>query len=179
MLRQENDLIEQLRAGNKSALSYLYDHYSAALYGIIIRIVKREEWAEEVLQDAFLKIWNRIDLYEPEKGRLFTWMLNLTRNLAIDKTRSKEITRANKTDDLQELVNTIDKQEQAEMAVAQIGLIAVLNELPADQKFIVEQLYLKGYTQSEVAEEFGIPLGTVKTRLRSAMNTLRILLKVE
>ncbi|HCZ35830.1 MAG TPA: hypothetical protein DHV26_07870 [Cytophagales bacterium] len=158
---------------------YLYDHYSAALYGIIFRIVKREEWAEEVLQDAFLKIWDRIDAYDESKGRLFTWMLNLTRNLAIDKTRSKEITIARKTDDLDEFVNTIDKQEQTEMAVSQIGLLPVLNELPPEQKFIVEQLYLKGYTQSEVADEFGIPLGTVKTRLRSAMSTLRILLKVE
>ncbi len=179
MIRQESDLIKQLRAGDKSALSYLYDHYSAALYGIIFRIVKREEWAEEVLQDAFLKIWDRIDAYDESKGRLFTWMMNLTRNLAIDKTRSKEITRSKKTDDLQDFVHTIDKQEQAEMAVNQIGLLPVLNTLPTDQKFIVEYLYLQGYTQSEVADEFGIPLGTVKTRLRLAMKTLRTILKVE
>ena len=179
MIRQESDLIKQLRAGDKSALSYLYDHYSAALYGIIFRIVKREEWAEEVLQDAFLKIWDRIDAYDESKGRLFTWMMNLTRNLAIDKTRSKEITRSKKTDDLQDFVHTIDKQEQTEMAVNQIGLLPVLNTLPTDQKFIVEYLYLQGYTQSEVAEEFGIPLGTVKTRLRLAMITLRTILKVE
>jgi RNA polymerase sigma factor (sigma-70 family) len=179
VIRQESDLIKQLRAGDKSALSYLYDHYSAALYGIIFRIVKREEWAEEVLQDAFLKIWDRIDAYDESKGRLFTWMMNLTRNLAIDKTRSKEITRSKKTDDLQDFVHTIDKQEQTEMAVNQIGLLPVLNTLPTDQKFIVEYLYLQGYTQSEVADEFGIPLGTVKTRLRLAMKTLRTILKVE
>lgn len=179
MIRHESDLIKQLRAGDKSALSYLYDHYSAALYGIIFRIVKREEWAEEVLQDAFLKIWDRIDAYDESKGRLFTWMMNLTRNLAIDKTRSKEITRAKKTDDLQEFVNTIDKQEQTEMKVGQIGLLPVLDALPPEQKFVVDYLYLKGYTQSEVAEEFGIPLGTVKTRLRLAMNALRMILKVE
>lgn len=179
MIRQESDLIKQLRAGDKSALSYLYDHYSAALYGIIFRIVKREEWAEEVLQDAFLKIWDRIDAYDESKGRLFTWMMNLTRNLAIDKTRSKEITRAKKTDRPHEFVNTIDKQEQTEMAVEQIGLLPVLEALPPEQKLIVEQLYLKGYTQSEVADEFGIPLGTVKTRLRLAMITLRTILKVE
>jgi RNA polymerase sigma factor (sigma-70 family) len=179
VILQESDLIKQLRAGDKSALSYLYDHYSAALYGIIFRIVKREEWAEEVLQDAFLKIWDRIDAYDESKGRLFTWMMNLTRNLAIDKTRSKEITRAKKTDDLHEFVNTIDKQEQTEMAIEQIGLLPVLEALPPEQKLIVEQLYLKGYTQSEVADEFGIPLGTVKTRLRLAMITLRTILKVE
>jgi RNA polymerase sigma factor (sigma-70 family) len=179
VIRQESDLIQQLRTGDKSALAYLYDHYSGALYGIILRIVKRDEWAEEVLQDAFLKIWNRIDAYDESKGRLFTWMMNLTRNLAIDKTRSKEITSARKTDDLQDFVNKIDKKEQIEMVVGQIGLSQVLDALPPEQKFVVEHLYLQGYTQSELAEEFSIPLGTVKTRLRLAMSTLRTILKVE
>lgn len=159
-------------------MDYLYNHYSSALYGVISRIINNEDIAEEVLQDAFLRIWDRIDSYDASKGRLFTWMLNIARNLAIDKTRSREISKDKKTDDIDNLVNRIDRREQAEQKVETIGLKEVLTRLPEEQKFVVEYLYLKGYTQSELAEEFGIPLGTVKTRLRLAMIELRSLLKV-
>jgi RNA polymerase sigma factor (sigma-70 family) len=159
-------------------LDYLYDHYSGALYGVISRILSNEDIAEEVLQDVFLRIWDRIDNYDASKGRLFTWMLNIARNLAIDKTRSKEISKDRKTDDIGDLVNRIDRKEQSEQNVETIGLKEVLGRLSDEQKFVVEHLYLKGYTQSELAEEFNIPLGTVKTRLRLAMIELRTLLKV-
>jgi RNA polymerase sigma-70 factor (ECF subfamily) len=166
-----------LQQQDHTALDYLYDHYAGALYGVVFRIVRKEEVAQEVLHDAFLKIWNKIDSYDAAKGKLFTWMLNLTRNLAIDRTRSKEISQLRKTDDIDLFVHSIDKQEQSFSEVDTIGLKEVLEQLPVEQKFIVEQLYLKGYTQSEVADEFGIPLGTVKTRLRLAMTALRTLLK--
>jgi RNA polymerase sigma-70 factor (ECF subfamily) len=122
---------------------------------------------------VFLRIWNKIDTYDASKGRLFTWMLNVARNMAIDKTRSKEISKDRKTDDIDNLVSNIDRRTQGEQNVDSIGLQEVLNRLPVDQKFVVEYLYLKGYTQSELAEEFDIPLGTVKTRLRLAMMELR------
>ena len=131
-----------------------------------------------MLQDAFLRIWDRIETYDASKGRLFTWMLNISRNLAIDKTRSKEISKDRKTDDIDDLVNRIDRKEQSEQNVELIGLKEVLGRLSEEQKFVVEYLYLKGYTQSELAEEFKIPLGTVKTRLRLAMIELRTLLRV-
>lgn len=167
-----------MKAKRPSALDYLYDHYSSALYGVINRILNNEDVAEEVLQDAFLRIWDKIGSYDAAKGRLFTWMLNIARNLAIDKTRSKEISKDRKTDDIDDLVNKIDRKEQAEQNVDFIGLKEVLGRLSEEQKFVVEHLYLKGYTQSELADEFRIPLGTVKTRLRLAMIELRTLLNV-
>ena len=171
--------MEGLKNRKQSALDYLYDHYSGALYGVIFRILKKEEISEEVLQDVFLKIWNKIDAYDSSKGKLFTWMLNIARNHAIDKTRSKEMNKGKKTDDIDYLVNKIDTRENAELQIDAIGLKEVLMELSVDQRFIVDQLYLKGYTQSEVAEEFNIPLGTVKTRLRSAMIELRSILRIK
>jgi len=105
-------------------------------------------------------------------------MLNIARNLAIDKSRLKEISKDKKTDDIDDLVNKIDRKEQSELSVEAIGLKEVLVRLPQDQRFVVEYLYLKGYTQSELAEEFNIPLGTVKTRLRMAMMELRSILNV-
>jgi RNA polymerase sigma factor (sigma-70 family) len=171
-------LVRDLRSKDKSALEYLYDHYSGALLGVIARIIKREELAEEVLQDAFLKIWDRIDSYDASKGKLFTWMLNIARNQAIDKTRSKEFSKGKKTDDIDNFVNKVDRDEYVEQKVDVIGLQELLKLLPEDQRFVIDQHYLKGYTQAELSEEFNLPLGTVKTRMRLAMIELRNLLKI-
>lgn len=172
------ELVAGLKARDNVLLDYLYEHYSGALYGVILRVVRDEGVAQEVLQDAFLKIWNKIDSYEPSKGKLFTWMLNVTRNLAIDRTRSREIQKNKKTDDIDLLVNKIDRREQAELEVDAIGLKELLGQLPEEQRFVIEHLYLKGFTQSELAEEFNIPLGTVKTRTRLGLIVLRTILKV-
>lgn len=163
----------RLKSGDQTAFEYLYDHYSSALYGVIFRILRNESIAEEVLQDAFLKIWDRIDQYDVSRGKLFTWIVNITRNLAIDKIRSKEISREKKTNDLEGLVHIIDKQESVEQKTDSIGVKDSLKDLPEEQQFVVEYLYFKGYTQSELAEDFNIPLGTIKTRLRAAMQRLR------
>lgn len=171
-------MIKLLLQKDKSALSYLYDNYSAALYGVVYRVLQKEDVAEEVLQDVFLKIWNKIDSYDAEKGKLFTWMLNIARNQAIDKTRSKEISKASKTRGIDNLVSRIDNTDYVEQKIDSIGLEDVLKKLSEDQRFVVEYLYFKGYSQSELAKEFNIPLGTVKTRLRSAMQQLRVIVEV-
>ena len=159
-------------------MEYLYDHYSSALYGVIFRILKKEEIAEEVLQDVFMKIWNRFESYDSTKGKLFTWMVNIARNQAIDKTRSKEISKDLKTSTIEKSVSRIDSEDYTEQKIEGIGVKDILKNLTDDQKFVVEHLYFQGYSQSELAEEFDIPLGTVKTRLRLAMQHLRSTLGV-
>lgn len=171
-------LVAALQRKDRSAFEYLYDHYSGALLGVISRIIKKEELAEEILQDVFLKVWDRIETYDASKGKLFTWMLNIARNQAIDKTRSKEFSKGKKTDDIETLVSKVDKREFSETKVEAIGLQDLLNSLPEEQRFVIDQHYLKGYTQAEMAEEFNLPLGTVKTRMRLAMIELRNLLKI-
>ena len=156
----------------------MYDHYSGALYGLVVRILKNDAIAEEVLQDIFLKVWDRFENYDPAKGKLFTWMVNIARNQAIDKTRSKEISKKQKTGSLENIVRDVSNRNYIEQEVDAIGVKDILKSLPDDQKFVVEQLYLKGYTQSELADEFNIPLGTVKTRLRMAMQQLRTTLGI-
>ncbi|HTF21337.1 MAG TPA: sigma-70 family RNA polymerase sigma factor [Chryseolinea sp.] len=165
-----------MKGRDRSAFSYLYDSYAGALLGVIARIVRKEEMAEEVLQDVFLKIWDKIDSYDREKGKLFTWMVNIARNQAIDKTRSREFSKDRQTGDLGKFVNRIDAKDHIELGVEAIGLRDLLNRLPEDQQFVIEKHYLKGYTQSEISEEFNLPLGTVKTRMRLAMQLLRNLL---
>jgi RNA polymerase sigma factor (sigma-70 family) len=148
------------------------------VYGVILRIIRNEDVAAEVLQDVFLKIWDRFEQYDATKGRLFTWIVNIARNQAIDKTRSRELTRVGKTDDLRTVVGRTETSTAVELSIDSIGLAEVLKMLPVEQRFVVEHLYLKGYTQSELAEESGLPLGTVKTRLRLAMEQLRKLLNI-
>lgn len=145
---------------------------------MIVRIVQKEEVAEEVLQDVFLKVWDRFSSYDQSKGRLFTWMVNVARNQAIDRTRSREITKEKKTGAIENFVGRIDNNEFTEQQVESIGVQEMLKALPEEQRFVVEYLYLKGYSQSELSDEFDIPLGTVKTRLRLAMKQLRLSLRI-
>jgi len=175
----QEQLVEKLRAKSKEAFTYLYDHYSVALYGAINRIVTDEKVAEEVLQDAFVKFWNKIDQYDPSKGRFFTWMINISRNLAIDKLRSKEIKKAGKTDTIETYVTGIELSHQSYQNIDSIGLKEALKALREEERFILEMAYFKGYTQSEIAEEYDIPLGTIKTRLRMGLKSLREVLKIE
>ncbi len=165
--------MSRLKGRDRQALEYLYDHYSGALHGVIFRILKKEEVSEEVLQDVFLKIWDRIGQYDAGKGKLFTWLLNIARNQAIDKTRSREISKDQKTGGIENLVNRIDNEGYIEQRIEDIGVQEILKGLSQEQQFVVEYLYFKGYSQAELAEEFNIPLGTVKTRLRLAMQHLR------
>lgn len=170
-------MIIRLQSQDKQALSYLYDHYSAAIYGIILRIVVDEDVADEVLQDAFLKFWNKIDQYDATKGRLFTWMANLTRNLAIDKLRSREMKQVEKTEPLESFV--FDSSGSTHQTIDGIGLGEVLKSLRKEERFILEMAYFKGYTHSEIAEEYQLPIGTVKTRVRMALMNMRKLLNVQ
>lgn len=160
-------------------MEYLYDNYSPALYGVILRIVGDEKVAEEILQDAFVKIWLKIASYDSKKGRLFTWMLNLSRNLAIDRLRSKEYKKSSKTDLIENNVYVIESRKFDTQKPDVIGIKELLNSLGDEQKLIVKLLYFKGYTQSEVSKEYNIPLGTVKTRLRAAIKQLRKLLNLK
>ncbi len=163
----------RLKGQDKEALSYLYDKYGAALFGTAERIIQNEEVTSEVVQDIFMKIWTRIDQYDPKKGRFFTWMLNMTRNAAIDKVRSKEINRSAKTDSIDDYVYTIDSQNKTELSIDSIGVKELMNDLVEEQRFILLKVYFEGFTHSEIADEYDIPLGTVKTRLRSALKHLR------
>ncbi len=172
----EEVLVKELKAQKSSAFEYLYDNYSAAIYGVIVRIVKSEEVAQEVLHDVFMKAWKNINAYSAEKGRLYTWLVNISRNASIDKLRSKEIKKTSKTDSVSDNVHTIDNANSTEQSIDGIGLEKVLDKLSDELRFVIDQMYFKGYTQTEISEEFDIPLGTVKTRARTAMRTLRELL---
>ena len=172
-LLQEDELVSRLFKKDQVAFSYLYDNYSAALYGVVYRIVQEEESAEDVLQEAFLKIWNNFSQYDKTKGKLFTWIVNIARNLAIDFTRSKSFKNQQKNLDVDKIVSFIDSRRSTSFNPEQVGLKKLLDNLKPEQREILDLVYFNGYTQAEVAEELNIPLGTVKTRIRMALIQLR------
>lgn len=169
----ENDLVQAIRQKDKSGAEALYDMYSSSLYGIIYRIVQHEEIAEDLLQETFVKIWNSFSSYDSSKGRLFTWMVNVARNLSIDKIRSKDFRNNSKNQDLENTVNFIDEQQSTAINPDILGVKELVQQLKPEQKSILDLVYFRGYTHVEAAEELGIPLGTVKTRMRMAIITLR------
>lgn len=163
-------LIERLKQQDASALSELYDAYSGALYGVVLRIVRTPETAEQVLQDVFLKAWRNIEYYDPAKGRLFTWLVNIARHAAIDAVRSAQYRQQQKTDSLETLVHHPGGQG---IHADHIGVRELVAQLEEKHRTLIELLYFQGYTQEEAAEAVGIPLGTVKTRVRRALRELR------
>lgn len=169
----EDELVLALRNHEKIAVEALYDMYSASLYGVISRIVIDTAIAEDVLQETFVKIWHSFSGYSAEKGRLFTWMVNIARNLAIDKIRSKDFKNQNKNQDIENNVTFIDEQRNTVYRPDLVGVKDLVQALKPDQKSIIDLVYFKGYTHIEAAEELGIPLGTIKTRLRMGIQELR------
>ena len=173
----EEELVVLLQSKDQGAFSYLYDNYAAALNGIIYRMVENRELAEDILQEAFIKIWNNFSNYDSSKGRLFTWMLNITRNLTIDTLRSKGYKKQGKISSDENFVsNYTDDNKIAERFDA-MGLRKQLVSLKPEQRSIIDLAYFGGYTQDEISKEMGIPLGTVKTRMRTAILELRKILQ--
>jgi len=148
----------------------LYGSYSGALFGVILRILKDEAAAEDALQEVFVKIWKNAEGYKAEKARLFTWMVNIARNHAIDRLRSKKRLLQNETG---EIVREGFDVGGSVPFMDGIGLKKMVEELGAEQREVIEMLYYKGYTHVEAAEELNLPLGTVKSRLRLGINKLR------
>jgi RNA polymerase sigma-70 factor (ECF subfamily) len=169
----EQELIASLRHKDEQAFSYLYDHYSGALYGVICQIVENTELGNDVLQEAFINIWRHIDSYDETKGRLFTWMLNIARNAAIDKIRSK----GNKQTQRQVAIPNNDSLPlSVSPRLDDFGLKKIILKLKDEQRQLIDLSYFQGFTHEQIAKALDIPLGTVKTRIRSALTQLRSLL---
>lgn len=163
------ELVNRLRAGDEQALGLIYDKYKDALYGLILRIVRDDAIAGDVLQESFVNIWKKAPTYDASKGTFFTWMLNICRNRSIDEVRKIERQRKGKIQIAESDVYTING---VQTPVDTIGLKDMVGTLPEKLQLMVEYIYFRGYTQQEVSEELDMPLGTVKTRIRSALQKL-------
>ena len=171
----EQELVYLLQQRNEKAFSYLYDNYSGALFGIVNGIVTDKDLANDVLQNVFINIWRKIESYDASKGRLFTWMLNIARNASIDEVRSKGYNNSMKN------VSMPENNEIAGAVVGpvmdDVGLKKVLSRLKGELRVLVDMSYFQGFTHDEISKALNIPLGTVKTRIRSALIQLRTMIQ--
>jgi RNA polymerase sigma factor (sigma-70 family) len=174
-LYQESELVSLLKQRQELGFNYLYDHYSSALYTVIVSIVSDRELANDLLQDVFIKIWRQIESYDHSKGRLFTWMMNIARNASIDAVRSKSFQQSKQNRELTE--NVYAKGGNVQTNTDKIGLRKIVHKLKDEYKILIELSYFDGYTQDEISKMLDIPLGTVKTRLRTALIQLKQVIK--
>lgn len=174
----QEELVPLLLNKEEKGFTLLYDMYSKSLFSVISNLISNRDDAEDVLQEVFIKIWKNIDTYTESKGRLYTWMLNIARNTAIDKLRSKGFNNAQKNLSFDNFVHLLDDSNKLVNRIDTIGIREFVEKLKPKCIKLIDLLFFKGFTQQEVSEELSMPLGTVKTQNRTCMNDLRNFLKV-
>ena len=171
------ELLHAIARSEEGALTALYDRYRLILFGLLVRILNSREEAEDVLQEVFLQVWRRAADFDEERGRPFTWLVTLTRSRAIDRLRVLAA-RQRLTDSaaLEVSAEASDAVADALHAEQREIIAQALASLPAEQRRTLKLAYFEGLTQSEIAARLDSPLGTVKTRMRAGLMTLRELL---
>ncbi len=174
----EADLIKRITERDEKALGKLYDRYAKLLYGFIFTIVKKQTEAEDVLQELFVQIWDKASSFDMARGNVYTWLVTLARNRAIDRIRSKQY-RAQGQHDYDfgvELIENPGGSSPLDAVVTSERADVVRNALetlPAEQREVIQIAYFGGYTQTEIAAQLNVPLGTIKTRMRQGMKKLQ------
>src|SRR5579875_987024 len=171
----DQELVRRLAAGDTGAFEALYDRHSGAAYGLAFRILREQAAAEDVVQDAFLTVWRQAASYGEERGAVRSWLLSIVHHRAIDIVRR----RSYREDRQQELENSIlppssaDTVEQAQRSIESQQVQDAIERLSPDQQRSIVLAYFGGYTHDEIARQLGVPLGTVKSRLRIGLQKMR------
>ena len=171
----DQQLMLRIRERQPDALSRVYDLYSTVVYSVAMRVLRDGAAAEDVMQEVFLKLWQQPNSFADHRGSLCGWLAVVARNRAIDRIRGNKW--LENVDDLQ-LSNNVDLSAEAEREILLGKVRVVLETMPADQRQAVEMAFFEGHTHTEIAEQTGQPLGTVKTRIRSALISIRKALQV-
>ena len=165
-------LLERIVARDQQAVGDLYDRHHRLLFGLILRIIGDRGEAEEILQEVFVLVWTRAETYNVSLGPPVAWLVRVARNRAIDRLRANSVrTRAVESAPVPEPVES--PESRATMSEQRRAVVRALESLPREQHLLIEQAYFLGLTQTELAERFKLPLGTVKTRIRTGMLALR------
>lgn len=170
-------LIRRMCDADETALGALYDRWVRSLYSLILQMLKDPDEAEDVVEETFWQAWRKASSYEPSKGAVSTWLLTIGRRKALDRIRARRRYKEEPIGRDQTFANLpapgLDPSEQTEGQELKAHVRAALQELPSEQREVLELGYFKGLSQTEIAEATGQPLGTVKTRMRLAMQKLR------
>lgn len=166
----EEYIVQQLVLKNKEAIALIYDQYGDALYGVILRMTGDEAIARDVLQESLIKIWKQGRSYDQTKAKLFTWMMRICRNAAIDQMRKEQTRNAHK---IQMASSAVYEEQSTSFKPEHMDVPEKVMELEGKYREVIDALFFNGLTQQEASEALNIPLGTVKTRLKIAMRELR------
>jgi RNA polymerase sigma-70 factor (ECF subfamily) len=169
-------LIRRMCDADETALGALYDRWARSLYSLVFHLLKDADEAEDVVEETFWQAWRKASSYEPSRGAVSTWLLTIGRRRALDRLRAKSRRKEESTDSgvLADIASPAgDPLQMVESSERRTNVLTALRELPAEQREVLELGYFQGLSQSEIADTTGQPLGTVKTRMRLAMQKLR------
>jgi len=174
--------LSRIAKGDESALSEMYDRYGQFLYSFVIRILRTVDEAEDVVQEVFLQMWSKATTYEESKGTVYTWLVTMTRNKAIDRLRSKDFKARLHEVDVTALTLSAESRSsnphsRTVLSEEQQIVAGSLSKLSLDHQLILSLAYYEGFSQSEIAKKLDLPLGTVKSRMRKALQSMRSLLQ--
>lgn len=172
-----SQLAERLAKKEREVIDEIYHRFAPALLGMIMKLIPDQAAAEDVLQESFVKIWQNGDRYDAGKGRLFTWMLNICRNTALDYLKSSAFKQSSN-----QVVPMFDDENEpdsrygfTEQKTDTIGFKEAMQMLGPENHEIIDLIYIKGYTQDETSQMLGIPLGTIKSRARNSIQKLKVI----
>ncbi|BFP39634.1 sigma-70 family RNA polymerase sigma factor [Flavobacteriaceae bacterium GF1] len=164
---EDTEVIQRIINKDKDALYLLYDKYSGALFGVILRICQNQVLAEDVLQETFVKIWEKMGSYNPDKGRFYTWAYRIAKNTALNAVRKSDKLIQN------EDLGVLKDKSTTESEVDLQKLNGAISRLEPHHQEAISLVYFRGYTHREANEEMGVPLGTFKSYIRQALQLLR------
>jgi RNA polymerase sigma-70 factor (ECF subfamily) len=168
------ELLAQVQSGEESALLALHEQYAGLVYSVAYRVLNDQMTAEEVTQDTFMRLWNKAESYDPARGSFVTWLLTITRRIAIDVLRKQQrdpaVSPVFSDEDSERWETMLGADEDADLRRT---LAAVMQELPDDQRHAIELAYFQGMSHSQIAGYLDQPVGTIKTRIRLGMKKLR------
>lgn len=164
---EDEELISRLSNKDKNALYAIYDKYSGALYGVILRMCRNEAIAQDLLQETFIKIWQKIDNYDATKGKFYTWAYRIAKNTTLNALRKPEL--LIQSEDLSVYTNKTQEEKTPDYA----ELSGAIKKLEPHHQEAISLVYFRGYTHREAYVQMGVPLGTFKSYIRQALNLLR------
>ncbi|MBC3844882.1 sigma-70 family RNA polymerase sigma factor [Winogradskyella echinorum] len=167
-MQNDNTLIQQLKSKDERALSILYDKYSGAIYGVIIKMIRDEGKAQNILQDTFMTVWDKAENYDANKGRFYTWVYRIAKNKTLNVLRKSDP--FIQTDDFSVYTN---KKEDISIDSEYLELNGAVKQLEDHHKEAIELVYFKGLTHREAHIEMDVPLGTFKSYVRQALKQVR------
>ena len=171
----EQRIVYLLRDGDKEAIKLVFKHYGTVLLNVIVKVVGSREMAEDVLQQVLLKVWRNSEHYNPEKGSLFTWLVAISRNAALDKLKTKDF-KLSQTSKKAVQVVTIENRPDTSNSLEKLVARQMLEQLPDNHRQLIKMSFFEGFTHQEISDRLDMPLGTVKTRIRMALKHLRAII---